>query len=139
MGFIEWGNSTVLVDGEIEQFIRELREEYPRKTGTWDDRGYPVTGGKNNRLKLHQLVLGCPLDKSLMIDHVNGNKADARRDNLRWCSSSQNGANSRKRKKGYSRFKGVTFDKKRNKWIAQIKKEYKKYYLGSFEKENTLV
>lgn len=63
------------------------------------------------------------------IDHINGDKLNNQRDNLRSATNSQNRANSKsKNKTGY---KGVT--KKRNKWQAQINVDGQKIYLGTFD------
>lgn len=79
---------------------------------------------------LHRLITNAP--KGLQVDHINGNRLDNRKINLRICSSSDNSKNRPKNKGNY---KGVYLDKLRNKWIAQITKNYKCYHIGSFEKE----
>lgn len=58
------------------------------------------------------------------IDHINGNQADNRIENIRLCTQAQNQQNKES--------VGATFNKKTNKWQSQIKKSGKTYYLGSF-------
>ncbi len=67
-----------------------------------------------------------------MTDHMNGNKLDNRRENLRSCNMSQNGANRGLNKNNTSGSKGVVWDKLRSKWKAQIKVNYKNCFLGRF-------
>lgn len=67
-----------------------------------------------------------------LIDHENRQEFDDRIENLRLASDSQNQANARKPKSNTSGFKGVTFDRLRNKWKAQIKVNYKGLCLGRF-------
>ena len=67
------------------------------------------------------------------VDHANGNKADNRIGNLRLATRSQNNQNVRSAKNASSNFKGVTWDASRNKWIAGIKKDYKRHNLGRFD------
>lgn len=67
------------------------------------------------------------------IDHINHNRLDNRKENLRECSSEENGRNKSKRSGTYSKFLGVT--KSRKKWMAQIEKDGKSTYLGVFDSE----
>ena len=83
---------------------------------------------------LHRLVLGIE-DTKVDIDHINGNGLDNRRENLRVCSRSQNMGNCKKHADGSSRFKGVCWNKNRNKWYARICLNYKPYPLGSYLNE----
>jgi len=67
------------------------------------------------------------------IDHINGDKSDNRIENLRDATHCQNMMNIGKRSLNRSGYKGVSFHKKSNKWIAQIKQNKKHFYLGLFE------
>lgn len=69
------------------------------------------------------------------VDHINGDKLDNRRDNLRMASISQNQMNRAKSDNKSSRFKGVCWDKSRLKWIVHLKKNKKVLHLGRFAKE----
>ena len=68
------------------------------------------------------------------VDHINGDRLDNRRRNLRLCTRWENSANRRKpRGANGSRYKGVY----RNAygWWASIRANRKQHYLGSFRKE----
>lgn len=67
-----------------------------------------------------------------MIDHVNGDAADNRIENLRAANRSQNNANSALRNRNASGFKGVSLHKKTGKWQASIKVDGKGRHLGLF-------
>ena len=67
--------------------------------------------------------------KHLQVDHINGNKLDNRKENLRLCT---NGSNNRN-KLARTGFKGVHQARISGKWIAQITKNYKVKHLGSFD------
>jgi hypothetical protein len=82
---------------------------------------------------MHHLIIEAP---NGCIDHINLDKSDNRKDNLRICTIQQNSFNRGKHKgKRLSIYKGVTQNAKRNKYIAQIRKEGKIYRLGYFETE----
>ncbi len=66
------------------------------------------------------------------LDHINGVRSDNRISNLRLATFSQNRANSRTHTDNASGFKGVSLDRRRGKWQAQICCDYKKKHLGYF-------
>lgn len=59
-------------------------------------------------------------------------KKDIKRKNLRICSQSQNCSNKDKQRRNTSGFKGVTFSRANNKWMAQIQANKKYKNLGYF-------
>lgn len=84
---------------------------------------------KPKAVLMHRLVLSAKPNEQ--VDHINGNKLDNRRVNLRVCTSSQNNAN----KPGRNKYKGVQLDKRSGKYYARIAFNYKIYLLGSYETE----
>ena len=72
---------------------------------------------KRINIKMHQDIL-CTKSG---IDHIDHNGLNNCKNNLRICTQQQNCFNAQKTNKPTSsKFKGVTFDKQTNKWIAQI-------------------
>lgn len=98
-----------------------------------DSRGYvrrsDWTTGTCKSVYLHRDIMGEPPTQELEIDHINGNKLDNRRQNLRWATRSQNMAN-RKVKPNEAGFKGVY--RHNRKWKARIKWNGKLLYLGLY-------
>jgi hypothetical protein len=92
--------------------------------------GYVVTGLLE--IYLHHVILGTQPSKAFDPNHIDGNKLNNRRSNLRICTRSQNHANRQVFINNISGFKGVSFHKKENKWRAQICKNYQRYELGEF-------
>lgn len=78
---------------------------------------------------LHRII--CPTE--LTVDHINMDKLDNRRCNLRACSLSNNMANTKRNNRSTSGYKGVSKRKGRKTWQASIIKDYKDYYLGEFK------
>jgi hypothetical protein len=72
-----------------------------------------------------------PLD-GMQVDHINGDKLDNRRCNLRIVTSSQNKCNCGVQANNTSGFKGVSLSKPTGKWVANIKKHGKLHFLGYF-------
>jgi hypothetical protein len=71
------------------------------------------------------------------VDHINHNPLDNRKENLRICTRRENSRNRTKGKfikRPSSRYKGVSFDKKLNKWIAAIGLDTM-IYIGCFTTE----
>ena len=75
------------------------------------------------------------LFRSETIDHIDNNPRNNLINNLRPATYSENLRNTRKKAKALSKFKGVTFSKKDNKWVARIKLIDKRITLGYFQNE----
>lgn len=73
--------------------------------------------GKKRSIGIHQFILGFP---SQPIDHKDGNGLNNRRKNLRACTPLQNTQNCRVQSNSTTGFKGVTFDKRDNKYHVRI-------------------
>jgi len=80
--------------------------------------GYVATRTGARTITLHRILMDSPV--GMDVDHVNGDKIDNRRENLRTVTRQQNVRNNGPRRNGQSRFKGVTFHKKSRKWAARI-------------------
>lgn len=66
------------------------------------------------------------------IDHINGDRADNRWENLREATRSQNNGNMRLRKDNSSGFKGVCFHPQSGKWRAVIWAKGRRHHIGLF-------
>lgn len=82
---------------------------------------------------LHRLLLEVR-NSTILVDHINQDKLDNRRANLRICTKAQNGSNRGMTRANTSGFKGVTKHpgKGCKGWIAQVRAGGKNYYLGYF-------
>ncbi len=99
---------------------------------TWgiSDRGYAWrTSREHKTIYMHrQIMRAGPSD---LVDHINGNKLDNRKVNLRKASNAQNIWNSKSHRSWKKiPFKGVTFCRLTDKYKAEITKNKKRYYLG---------
>lgn len=85
--------------------------------------------GKN--IYLHRYIMNCP--KGKYVDHINHNTLDNRKENLRITTNANNLRNGEIRVNNKTGVKGVYFDNKRNKYVANIKVNYKGIFLGRFD------
>lgn len=81
-------------------------------------------------IRMHCWIMRPP--KKMEVDHINGNKLDNRRENLRVITSSQNKMNQGVRKNNKLGVKGIYFHEKRKRFIAQIQANGKSFHLGYF-------
>ena len=88
----------------------------------------------DKHVKLHRYIMDFPTGKD--IDHINHDKLDNRKSNLRICSHKQNARNTKKMiKETSSIYKGVSFRSNYNNWRSFIKTNEKQIHLGIFENE----
>ena len=73
---------------------------------------------------------------NVMYDHINRNKLDNRKENLRPSTETLNQFNKEKTKtKTSSKYKGVCFHTKMKQWTSNISFKNKRIWLGSFNAE----
>lgn len=127
-------------NGEI--FYFDLNDYEKIKNYCWHVTGYrdKTTGTKyissfdenGKTLYMHRLIMNIHnLDSSLQIDHINHNKNDNRKENLRIVNNSENQFNIPTRCNNKSGHIGVGYDKAKNIWYATIRINGKTKYLGS--------
>ena len=102
-------------------------------------RGDISTGINGKKIKLHRFIMNVT-DPKIQVDHLNGDRLDNRRENLRLVSNKTNARNRHYKKPNTSsKYIGVVLDKRVNlvkRWIAQIKVDYKYVHLGRHKTED---
>lgn len=102
---------------------------------SYDPKGYAMRRSANVTIYMHRVVLNA--SGPALVDHVNGDGLDNRRENLRVVTTAQNNYNRHPEKRPKtSQYKGVSLNRKVNRWQAHIKKgdEYRRY-LGLYDSE----
>lgn len=121
-----------LIDGDDEQSVRQFRWHHANTGYAGSSSMYRMTGLK--LMLMHRLIATPP--DGMQIDHINGNKLDNRRANLRFCTIRQNAHNVRtKRQLAGDKLKGTCWDKSRGKWLASICHAGANLYLGRYDSE----
>lgn len=77
---------------------------------------------------MHRMLL----PDTIQVDHIDGNGLNNQRDNLRKADNSINNMNKEKRRKGTSKYKGVSWHRKTGKWKSSISLNNKELNLGEF-------
>ena len=101
-------------------------------TFTWSERGegYAATTIAGVSIYMHRMLLNPP--SNMCVDHINRNKLDNQRKNIRLCTCSQNGVNRALRESNTTGYIGVTWHKVAKKFQARIRLNGRKTHLGLF-------
>jgi HNH endonuclease/AP2 domain len=112
---------------EIDELdIIRMPKQLKKITLTSD--GYIRLGG----YKLHQLIMG-KAPSGMYIDHINGDRCDNRRENLRFVTKNESAWNRKDgQSKGTSKYLGVSFFPETGQWRARITVNKKTVSLGLF-------
>jgi hypothetical protein len=114
---------------DAEDFARVSAFEW-RETS----HGYAYRYVDGANVYMHRFVLDATPDMD--VDHINGEKLDNRRANIRLATAGQNLANQRTQQRDKtSRFKGVYKSSLCDGWVAQVKVAQHARYLGRFATE----
>lgn len=128
------GGKVAVVDDEDYEVLSRFRwssdGRYAGRKGLYSE---GVLKGRS--ILMHRQILGL-LDSgyTVQVDHINCNKLDNRRLNLRVCNRSQNMANSRVRKESKTGYKGVVFRGRglSKPWVASISLGDRTKHLGYY-------
>lgn len=122
-------------EGKFALVDAEDFEELNKYTWLASERGYALRrtnqGDKPMTMLMHRQVIGA--EKGQVVDHINRDKLDNRRSNLRIVTQAQNTMNRSGDKTNISGFKGVYWQKNRQNWQARISKDYVRVHIGTFD------
>lgn len=111
----------------------KLDEEDLHKFGFYlafiNEAGYVMISQGKKYERLHRVILGLPAE---WVDHINRDRLDNRRINLRTVTATENNRNRSISCANKSGVKGVSFCNTRKKWIAYVSKNGKNLNLGGF-------
>lgn len=98
----------------------------------WEKRQVRPNGTSRGRIvRLHRVILGAP--PGVEVDHINRNRLDNRRSNLRLATDGENARNCKRNTKNTSGYKGVRVDDRVHRWGASVVLNGKAYWMGLFD------
>ena len=121
----------VIIDEEDIEMIKSKKWHHKHYSGgiyfsSYDKR----INGINKHHRLHRIIIGIGYGEKIIVDHINGNTLDCRKENLRTCTIQQNLMNSKISKTNKTGYKGVSvFGEK---FRSTISVNRKQVHLGLF-------
>lgn len=117
-----------IVDDEDFEYLNRIKWHITTK-------GYAIHSIKRINIWMHRYILEKHnlYKNGFEVDHINRNRTDNRKINLRICTGSENRVNTTILKRNKSGYKGVFWDKYNKKWEATISFNKKNYFLGLFD------
>lgn len=112
-------------------FARISAEDVERVRGLrWLVRknGYVTTPGNVGAIRLHRFVLNAP--EGAEVDHINGDKPDNRRENLRLANRKQQGENQKVHRDNKCGVRGVS--ERNGRFRAVVTHNYRQHCAGTF-------
>lgn len=128
------GNIAIIFTRKGEPILIDLDDLSLASEYNWYlNKGYGYTHDPvlKKTISIHRLLMNPP--DFLEVDHINHLPWDNRRSNLRISTTAQNQYNSKLRIDNTSGYKGVSYNKKREKWLVNIRVHKKKKYIGAFK------
>lgn len=118
-----------LVDDEDFEYLNQFLWCFD---GNYAVRRITVEKGVYKKIYLHHVIF--PIKKGFQVDHKNTNKLDNQKNNLRYATHAENVRNKKIISTNTTGYKGVTFNKRAGKFVAQITVNNKNIFLGYFIK-----
>ena len=124
----------VLIDDEDYEKVMQYKWQ-PR---TEDGRVYfgvdlPTVNKHRSRTSLHRVIMNCVPHDGRVIDHINRNTLDNRKQNLRDAPNGCNAKNRKMHSNNTTGYKGVHFYKKAGLYGALVRDRNKTWFIGMYE------
>lgn len=125
-------NSSVLIDKEDLDIILSYNRYISINSA-----GYAYIRYKGDDIFLHRLLTGLPNrydpETKLIADHIDGDRLNNRKQNLRVVKKEINPINCKKYSNNKSGYKGVSWVERLGKWQVNLQINHKNKYLGVYE------
>ena len=126
----------VILGGKRGGFTLVSEDDYEKVNQySWyqDKTGY-IRGTVNGKsMSMHRFIMNP--DENEIVDHINHNKSDNRSENLRKFTTQKNAGNRKIKENKLSKYRGVYFNKKRNRFYTNLIINGKKYNIGAYKIE----
>jgi len=137
--YLKINNEQVLIDwedyGRLKEYTWHIQYRKDGSVGGVRTSTYDPVTKKTGVINMHQLILDhYGKHGADGIDHIDRNTLNNTKVNLRVCSNQQNQMNTNSRQLS-SKYKGVSYEKKRKKWFVGIKINKRSKYVGRYDSE----
>jgi hypothetical protein len=124
------GKVTLVDDEDFEELNRFKWCAHNNKNDNtfYSTRSSPDINGIWRNIRMHRIIMKCP--DNMLVDHINGDGLDNRKENLRIVTGRENQQNQHKTKS--SKYPGVCWHKRHGKWRVAIRYRGKDYNLGTY-------
>lgn len=125
---------------EIARAIIDLDDIDIIKKYKWclsSSNGYAITMIKGKQKSLHRYIMN-PSD-NMVVDHINHDRLDNRRSNLRICTQQQNSWNTSISKNNKTGKTGVSYIKEYDSWQVVIYVDGKNKYIGRYKSKEEAI
>lgn len=116
-----------LVDDRDYEYLSQFKWHY-------DSRGYATrnttVGGREITIRMHRVILGLTSADNCQADHVDGNRLNNTRSNLRIATKTENLRNKAMHKNNTTGYKGVYC--RRGRYRAHIQTEGRNIHIGTY-------
>ena len=129
----------ITLPNSLKTLVDDLDFEYLNQWKWYvNSNGYVARKLKNGKHeRLHRAIMNPP--KGMDVDHINKNKLDNQKVNLRICNRSENNLNTKLKVNNTSNYKGVSWDKRRKSWRAFGNINSERFELGYFKNKDEAI
>lgn len=121
------GKSFALVDDELYDELNKYH--WSISSNGYAQRRVKI-GNRTSIIPMHRQIMGLTFGNKQCVDHINGDRLDNRKSNLRLCTRTENNHNMKLSSRNKSGAKGVY--KYKNRFRVSIMVNGKNIYLGTF-------
>lgn len=128
----------ILLDDEDYEWANKYKW-YTKKNrsgyyGNWYIVRYYYSKTKRTTIRMHREIMGLCKEDISQVDHKDHNGFNNQKANLRICTNKENQQNKKPVAGCFSKYKGVSYNKRDKLWQSQITNNGKRYY-GWFKNE----
>lgn len=111
-------NQYALVDNEDFERLDKFKWHIKKQSNS----SYAARTKNNKTLRMHRIITDCP--KDMVVDHINGDGLDNRKENLRVCTRKENSMNRKLNKNNSLNYKGVRLHTPSSKYQVRLRQKH---------------